>query len=79
MIADDLVERLDHGNAVHLLAVNGNGNALFEAYCDIGRLVGSLLGGLTDFKEAGLVILRLVRGVFKVETLVRKVPEVLVL
>ena len=46
---------------------------------EVGRGVGCLLGGNAQLQEAGLIVLRLVGGVFEVETLVAQVPQVLIL
>ena len=75
----DFVKRFNKLNRAHLLAVNGSRNALFKVQSDIGRLVGSVFGRYAHLKEAFLIVLRLVCGIFKVKTFVRKVPDVLVL
>ena len=69
----------DDLGGLHLLAVQGHGDALFKLQGEVGGLVGGLDGGDAHFQEAGLVVLRLVGGVLQVQTLVAQVPEVLIL
>ena len=77
--AAQLVEMLDQRNAVHLNAVHGGGDALLKVDLDIGRLVGGLLGGDAQLQEAGLIVLRLERGLLQIKALMAEVPEVLIL
>ena len=79
VLAADLVQVLDQLDSAHLLAVNSSGDALLEVEGEVGRGVGSLLGGNAQLEEAGLIVLRLVGGVLEVETLVAQVPQVLIL
>ena len=79
ILAADLVQVLNQGNTVHLLAVHSGGNALLKVDGNIGRGIRCLLRGNTQLQEAGLVVLRLQRGLFEVQTLVAQMPQVLVL
>ena len=77
VFAAQLIELIDDVDRLHLLAVDRDGHALFKAQRHIGGLVGGLLGRNAHLED--LIVVRLVRGVLEVETLVRQVPEVLVL
>ena len=79
ILAADLVQVLNQGNTVHLLAVHSGGNALLKVDGNIGRGIRCLLRGNTQLQEAGLVVLRLQRRLFEVQTLVAQMPQVLVL
>ena len=61
------------------MPVNSGGDALFKVDLDVGRLIGSLLGGDTQLQEAGLVVLRLQRGLLQIQALMAQMPQVLVL
>ena len=77
--AAHLVQVLDEGNAVHLLAVDGGGDALLKVDGQVGGGVGRLLGGNAQLQKAFLVVLRLLRGQLQIEALMGQVPQVLVL
>ena len=79
VLAAQLVELLDNLRNLHLLAINGNGNACFKIDGHIRRLVGCLHGRHAHLKEAFFFVLRLVRRIFQVKTLVGQMPQVLVL
>ncbi len=76
VLAAELVQRLDELHTVHSLAVECGRNTLLKMNGDVCGFVGSLLGRNAQLQKAGLVILGFVRGIFKVESLVRKMPEV---
>ena len=79
VLAANLVQVLDQLDSAHLLAVNSSGDALLEVEGDVGRGVGSLLGGNAQLQEAGLIVLRLVGRTLEVEALMAQVPQVLIL
>ena len=70
VFAAQLIKGINQLYGAHFLAVNRRCNALFKVERYIGRLIGCHFGGYAHFKEAGLVVLRLVFRVFKVKSLV---------
>ncbi len=78
VLAAELVELINYRSGGELFSVHRDRLALFKAYRYILGLVGSLLGGNSQFKEAGFVVCRLVRGVLKVKTLMRQMPKVFI-
>ena len=77
--AADLIQLVNDLLRAHFLPVERHRHALFKVQGHIGRAVRRLNRRDAHLKEAGLFILRLVAGVLQIQTLVRKVPEVLVL
>ena len=79
VLAAQLVKLLDNLRNFHLLAINGNGNASFKIDGHIRRLVGCLHRRHAHFQEAFFFVLRLVRRIFQVKTLMGQMPQVLIL
>ena len=79
VLSAELVQLLNESYRVALNSVNRDRNTLFKMNRHICGLVGSLFGRYAEFEEAFLVVVRLVRRRLEVETLVRQVPDVLVL
>ena len=79
VLAAELVQSLDELYTVHLLAVERGRNTLLKVDSNVCRLVGSLLGGYAQLQESGLVVLRLVSRILKIQTLVGEVPQVHIL
>ena len=79
VLAAQLVELEDDILRGHLLAVEGDGSALFKFDGDISRLVGGVDRGYAHLEEAGLLICRLVVGILEVKALMAQVPQVLIL
>ena len=77
--AAQLIELEDDVLGGHLLAVQGHRNTLFKVDGHVGGLIGSVDGRNAHFQEAGLLIQRLVTGIFQIQTFMAQVPEVLVL
>ena len=74
----DLVELVYYILCGELFSVISDRYALLEIERYISRFVGSRERRNAHLEKTGLFILRLVAGVFKVETLVREMPEVFV-
>ena len=79
VLAAELVQLLDEGNGVQLLAVHSGRNALLEVDGNIGRLVRSHFRGNTQFEEARLVDRSLVGRKLKIQALMAQMPQVLIL
>ena len=77
--AAQLVEFHNNGSGRHFFAVDRYRFAFFKGNGYIFRLIGRLLGGYTKLQKAGFVVLGLVGGVFQIQSLMRKVPQVLIL
>ena len=77
--AADGVQLLDDLAGLHLLAVERDGRAGLKVDGDVGGLVRRLERRNAHLEEAGLVVIRLVRGIFKVESFMAQMPQVLVL
>ncbi len=75
VLAGPLVEALDEGHAVHLLAVEGDGHAPLEANLDIARLVGRFVRRARPDED---LLRRLLPGVLQDAALDAAAPEVLV-
>ena len=73
------VEFLHDSHGRELLAVDGYGFALHEGYRDVGGFVRRRERTYAHFEESGFIVLRLVGGIFEIESFVRKMPQVLVL
>ena len=78
VLATEFIEGEDDVLCAHFLAVEGGRNAFFKIEGDICGLIGSIHRGDTHFKEAGLFVLRLVSGILKIKSFVRKMPQVFV-
>ena len=71
------IELFDDGHTVEFLAVDCGGNTLFKVNGYVCALVGRLPRRNAEFEN--FIVLRLVGGVFQIEALVRKVPQVFIL
>ena len=78
VLAAEFIEGEDDVLCAHFLAVEGGRDAFFKIECDICGLIGSVHRGDPHFKEAGLFVLRLVSGILKIKSFMRKMPQVFV-
>ena len=76
MLAAKGIEGADDVGNLHLLAVDGLGNALFEGHGDMLRLIRGILRCAAEHKQ--MLVIRREGRVFKLETFVTDVPEVTV-
>ena len=76
VLAAELVQRADDISDLHLLAVDGCRDTLFECHCDLGLLVRSFLRG--DGEDEHVLIIRSQGRIFELETFVADVPQVAV-
>ena len=79
VLAAELVQLLDEGNGVQLLAVHSGRNALLEVDGNIGRLIRSHFRRNAQLEEARLVDRSLVGRKLKIQTLMAQMPQVLIL
>ena len=77
--AANLVKFKDDFLCAHLFTVECNGTTLLEVDSDVGGSIGSHKRRNSHFKEAFLLIHRLVACILKIKTFVAEVPEVLIL
>ena len=77
VLAAQLVQLQYQRNRVHLFAVDRDGHALFKIDGNVFRLIGRFLRTYAHLHIA--LVFRLLRGILQLQTLVRKVPHILIL
>ena len=79
VFAAEFIELEDNILGAEFFAVKRYRNALFKIKSDVCGSIGCLKGRNAHFKEAVLIVKRFVSCILKIKSLVRKVPEVLIL